>query len=527
MKNLNGKIAVIYTRVSTTEQKNIGNSLNVQKTALENFCISHNITILARFEEDFSAKDFNRPQYKKMKEFLRANTGIVNFVLVYKWDRLSRNFEYASKEIRILKTLGIEVNATESWIDHSIEESKMLLGINLIVPEIEREKIISRTTAGTHQAMKEGRYVKAIPIGYMSGKNSSGKSLIKKNPRTAPLIAKLFEDYSTGNFSQQELIKKYVPLGLEIKASMLSKLLQNILYIGKVKVPPYKDEPETIVQGLHKPIISERVFNLVQQIKRRGRKDKPKRNKLNSEFPLTGFLRCASCGDKIYGSQSNNGRARKVSRTYYYYQCNSKCKCPRYNSAKVHAELDKLLESLKPTKEMVNLFKEIFMDKIQTTRVDNQREETRIKSKLIELSDKQIKVTEKFVEDKIDERMYKLLRQNIEEDEITLKAQLAKLNDNFKGIEEYISFSMMLFSNLGQLYHKADIRTKKNILGSIFSEKLTFQDSTFRTPPFNSAISLVYSKNRVFGRKLIKSGSAIFSTSTQVAPSRIELLSNV
>ena len=39
MKNLNGKRAILYRRVSTAEQKKTGNSLNSQKDQLRNMSI--------------------------------------------------------------------------------------------------------------------------------------------------------------------------------------------------------------------------------------------------------------------------------------------------------------------------------------------------------------------------------------------------------------------------------------------------------------------------------------------------------
>ena len=59
MKNLKGKKAILYRRVSTTEQKKTGNSLNSQHNQLIKFCQNKQIHTLKEFEEDYSAKNFN------------------------------------------------------------------------------------------------------------------------------------------------------------------------------------------------------------------------------------------------------------------------------------------------------------------------------------------------------------------------------------------------------------------------------------------------------------------------------------
>ncbi len=58
MNNLNGKRALLYRRVSTTDQKVFGNSLNAQKCSLKDFCDKNALNIVKEFQEDYSAKVF-------------------------------------------------------------------------------------------------------------------------------------------------------------------------------------------------------------------------------------------------------------------------------------------------------------------------------------------------------------------------------------------------------------------------------------------------------------------------------------
>ena len=67
------KTAVIYTRVSTDLQAEKGFSLRDQEGKLTRYCDSNHIQILQHFQEDHSAKDFNRPEWKLLMAFLRKN----------------------------------------------------------------------------------------------------------------------------------------------------------------------------------------------------------------------------------------------------------------------------------------------------------------------------------------------------------------------------------------------------------------------------------------------------------------------
>jgi len=64
---------IIYTRVSTDEQASTGFSLNHQKFILENYCQVKRYEIVMHYEEDHSAKDFNRPEFQKAWHFIKNN----------------------------------------------------------------------------------------------------------------------------------------------------------------------------------------------------------------------------------------------------------------------------------------------------------------------------------------------------------------------------------------------------------------------------------------------------------------------
>lgn len=309
--NLTGKKVIAYTRVSTKDQKDYGNSPDVQKKALEFYCNANRMNIVEIFQEDFSAKNFNRPVFNQLKEFAKKNKGSIDYLLIQKWDRFSRNVGLALQMIEYFKKMGIEVNSVENWIDYNAPDYIVILSIYLSTPEAENSKIRDRTIAGTREAMKQGRYVNAHPKGYVSGTDSAGRTLMKPDPVIAPLVGKLFEDFATGLYSQQELIKIYKYKGLELTKSSLSRMLDNVLYMGMVRVPATKDEPEQLIEGKHTALISKETYYIVQGIKN-GRVSRVKKAKgKNEKFPLTGFLVCPECGEAVYGSQSNNGSQKK------------------------------------------------------------------------------------------------------------------------------------------------------------------------------------------------------------------------
>jgi DNA invertase Pin-like site-specific DNA recombinase len=179
------KKAIIYTRVSTDEQANSGYSLQHQKVLLEQYCKMQNIEIVKHYQEDFSAKTFDRPEIKKAFEYIKNNKKDVDLFLFTKWDRFSRNQEEAIKAIRQLDNSGIKVNCVEQPLDLENPDNKILLSMYLIIPEVENDKNSQRTKDGMRRAMKEGCFMGKAPVGYAHSRDENENSTLKPDGEEA------------------------------------------------------------------------------------------------------------------------------------------------------------------------------------------------------------------------------------------------------------------------------------------------------------------------------------------------------
>lgn len=84
------KTAYLYVRVSTDEQKKKGYSLPEQEDRLLKYCDYNDIEVKGIHREDFSAKNFNRPEWKKLIAILKKKPSTEEKnVLFVKWDRFS------------------------------------------------------------------------------------------------------------------------------------------------------------------------------------------------------------------------------------------------------------------------------------------------------------------------------------------------------------------------------------------------------------------------------------------------------
>jgi site-specific DNA recombinase len=101
------KIADLYIRVSTDEQADKGYSQRNQQNILLRYCEINNIQVRHVILEDYSAKTFIRPEWKKLLAELSKSKNQSNLLLFTKWDRFSRNTSDAYLMIRHCGSLGL------------------------------------------------------------------------------------------------------------------------------------------------------------------------------------------------------------------------------------------------------------------------------------------------------------------------------------------------------------------------------------------------------------------------------------
>ena len=154
-----------YVRVSSAEQ-NEGRQLE----GIKDYCKRENITIEDnnKFLDKQSGKNFDRPNYLKLKDKLRAN----DVLIVYEMDRLGRNKQMIKEELEYFKknniriiildipTTMVNLDSFEEGIAKSMLDmiNNVLIEVLSTIAEQERVKIKKRQAEGIALAKAEGKY---------------------------------------------------------------------------------------------------------------------------------------------------------------------------------------------------------------------------------------------------------------------------------------------------------------------------------------------------------------------------------
>ena len=504
-----------YCRVSSDDQAE-GTSLDYQERVLREYCARKGYEVVMCCREDYTAKhhDYRRPEMKKIRDYCfdRRNRGKVDLILFLRWDRFSRDTEFALRFKReFLDERGIQFNAIENPIDFESTEWSFLLSTYCSIAQTENNKISRRTRDGIRETLKKGKCANKAPRGYKNVQLGKHDKRVEVDANTAPQIQSIYLEVAKGLESPFNIRKRLAP---HISKSSFFHMLRNIFYIGKVRVPATKNETEVIVVGEHEPLITEEVFWRVQEILDGKRKKSPKLGKpINPDLYLRKFLKCPICGASITGAPSRGNGG-----VYTYYFCSKEPKHIRVRADEVNAMFASYLSCLKPNKTVLDLYLEVITD-LQSDGVRERKAEIkRLEEELAKVNERIDKLQDKYLDEDIDKEDFKKFLKRYEDKVNELRARIEILKTpNKTNLEPKLEYTMSLINNIDKYIRDAPVALKIKLLGSMFYEKIEFDGKNYRTTNYNQVLDLIYQQtNKLRGGQNEKGES--FSTLSHSEP---------
>lgn len=494
------KIADLYIRVSTDEQAEKGYSQRGQEEMLRKYCSINYISIRKVIYEDHSAKTFERPAWTGLLGDLKKRKGKVDLVIFTKWDRFSRNAGDAYHMIGVLRKLGVEPQAIEQPLDLSVPENKMMLAFYLAAPEVENDRRALNTIYGMRRAQKEGRYMGVAPVGYVNRITESGRKYIAIDKAQADLLRQAFEEMATGIYTMEDVRKRAVRKGLRCPKTTFRRALENPVYCGKIELKAYRDEKAELIDGQHEALISEKLFYDIQDaIDGKRKRHRPNVKEISdSAFELRGFLKCPRCG-KVLTASASKGRSAR----YSYYHCIASCG-ERYSAPVANEAFVRELQKFKPRKATAELFRELVIEEFSDQIRNQQKEKKKVLQDIQKQNERLEKARELLLSSVLDAKDYKVIRNEAEEQLLRLEARLVEAtnqNQNTLNIESKVERAISILLNLPEVYRKADINKKREIIGSIYPEKLEFSENNYRTGKVNEVAALMYHINNTLHKE--------------------------
>jgi site-specific DNA recombinase len=297
-----------YIRVSTQRQGASGVSLQEQKAAIEAYAQRAGLAIVSWYEERETAAKRGRRIFARMLSDLSRNKA--DGIIIHKIDRSARNLRDWA-DLGELIDRGVDVHFAHDALDLRSRGGRLSADIQAVVAADFIRNLREETRKGFYGRLKQGIYPLRAPIGYCDMGRGKPKEI---DPMQGPLVRQVFELYATGEWNFHTLQAEMNRRGLRgrcntsVSLNGFTTILNNPFYKGLIHI---RKTNETF-EGIHKPIISTRLYDAVQMVLR-GRKDGVM--PLRHDFLFRRMIRCAHCNSVMIG-ECKKGR-------YIYYRCHA------------------------------------------------------------------------------------------------------------------------------------------------------------------------------------------------------------
>ncbi len=488
IKRLPNKTAVIYARVSSTEQiKNF--SIRTQLKECRNFLQNHDISEVAVFiEQGESAKSANRTQFQNLLTFLKNNKNKVDYLVCYKFDRFSRNTEDFYYYKAMMKRYGTTIKSVTEQLEDT-PSGRFLETIYTGIAQLDNENKGERVKQCLETKALDGWYPSHAPYGY---RNDQVTKRLVRDEIYFKHIRYCLKEYAKGRTLgelEEDLKKKglktmgkYNTKQVPFTVKSLRKIMEKSkFYAGVYDWGEHKD-----IKGQHEKMIT---WKEHLEIQRRLHSVPAKlvRN-MDDHFVLNfglengrGFLTCSCCGARLRSCRSTGKGG-----VYYYYFCaNTSCVQRKKSIQKVQLEdiVQRQLRGITPRKELVQLFRVVVAEELATAQKSAVEESKELKQRLKQLENEKEGTIAMRRRGELDEEDYNSEMTRIKSEIGTLSpTPYAEKIFQEKNYDKLLDNAEDFLLRLEPIYNTASIKKKRQLLKLVYPRGVTYGNGEYRTP---------------------------------------------
>lgn len=448
-----------YIRVSTAKQGEKGVSLQEQRDAIVQYARRYDLNIVQWFEERESAAKRGRPVFAEMMKDLRCWRA--RGVIIHKIDRSARNLKDWA-DLGDLIDAGSEVHFANESLDLNTRGGRLSADIQAVVASDYIRNLREETRKGFYGRLKQGFYPLPAPTGYLDRGKAKKKEL---DPKRAPLVAKLFTLYGTGQYSLPRLLDECHTWGLTsrrggpITLTGLSTLLNNPFYTGLIRVRRTGE----LFPGNHPALVAKSLFDRVQAILR----GKTVFRAVRHDFAFRKLIRCGRCQYTLIG---------ELQKGHVYYRCQRRsCPTTTVREEAVDARVEPSMTKLVLDPLEIEYIRGWMEEERSQERTRCEQELNSARLRLDEIRSRMGRLTDAFIDGAIEKQIFDVRKAALLDDEQkscevirNLEAGTDRALDRLKGFLE-------LLKNATVAYENANPAEKCDLVKSLFSN-LTLTD---------------------------------------------------
>ena len=310
---------------------------------------------------------------------------------------------------------------------------------------------------GMVACVNRGEWYSRPPLGYDSKK--VGKTHQVTVNEQGQLLKCAFEWLiAEPTISQAEIIRRLEARGLKISKQRLSACLRNSFYCGRLE---HEYLYGKVIKGKQEPLISEEVFDRVQDILRSSNKHGYEQATETPRFPLKGHVYCLNHALSGYTVKPKN-------RDYYKYS--GKDGSVNVSAVELHDKYSSLLSEFSIPQELMPILGMVLKRKFEEKGNTQAQDVDNIKKHLATVRTHIATAKKRYAIGAIEQDVYREVVGDLERDKVKIEAELENASANLSNFERYINTTMAIASDIGSYWNKKDFQTCQKI------QKLVFPD---------------------------------------------------
>jgi DNA invertase Pin-like site-specific DNA recombinase len=480
--------AVIYVRVSTDEQANGPLNLMNQEKRCGDYCEKNGLKVLEVFTDAGASgrSAVHRVQFQTMLGFCKASRRDIGFVVVQDLSRFARDAKDQADAIYELGKNGIRVRSVyEPNVDDTAAgklAANILAAFNQHFSDALSEKMKDRMRASA----SAGRFPWRAPIGYMNIGGKTGAN-IKPDARIAPLIARAFELMATGKYKKIEVLKIVTDEGLKTPMRQTQKgrttggkpltpqtfqaVLRNPLYAGWITLP--SDPTFEPVKGLHEALVTQELFDRVQDVLDGRRPSVAPKRKLNAALPLKCLVRCENCGTPLTG-----GFAKGRNERYGYYWCRKKgCRAVKVRKERLEAEFISKLRTLRPKDDTLADFPKVAAKAWNSKQGDFEKQRKKLLAKLEECRALKSELLKSKLRGEVSQKDYEENNAEFAGEIAAMEAERRVIESDAGKMDSFIRFAELRLIDISCVWEIASPEQRQRVQNLLFRDGLDYSMS--------------------------------------------------
>jgi len=355
----------IYCRKSSEDEERQVLSIEAQLAELREFAKQNGLFIVREYTESKTAKEPGREIFNQMLSEIEK--GNAEGILAWNPDRLARNSVDGGRVIYLVDTLKIRSLKFPTFWFEPTPQGKFMLSVAFGQAKYYTDNLRENILRGIRQKIRRGELSAKAPLGYF---NEPRLRTIEPDKKTFNKVKEVLRAFATGEYTLTKIQSKMFSLGLvgkegkPLHLSTIQGILKNPFYYGMFL---YRGE---IHQGSHKPMITKKLFDKIQQALKDNGKPRKKR-KEKKEFLFLNFARCGECGYCVTADR----KIKKSGREYVYYFCTRKSKIQKCQQHRFLRE-ENFAEQVKENCQKVSLpdvWRERYLNKLKVWENENRQ----------------------------------------------------------------------------------------------------------------------------------------------------------